>query len=154
MKTKNNKRGIKEYPYEIEGCPDLPAYPTHTHGLTEIGFPEFLINPTAFGPVGNARVINRAYDFFIKPENEENLKEILNGKTIKLTGKELRPESDGSDPNIYCFREVPPTFEAVNQAYLIEELGTDVSGMRFIQIYVEGDDFALLDEYYKGGVKW
>jgi hypothetical protein len=24
--------------------------------------------------------------------------------------------------------------------------------MRFIQIYVEGDDFALMDEYYRGGV--
>jgi len=26
--------------------------------------------------------------------------------------------------------------------------------MWFVQIYVEGDDFALTDDYYKGGIKW
>jgi hypothetical protein len=50
--------------------------------------------------------------------------------------------------------EVPPTFEALNQAYLIEECGTDISGMRFVQIWVDGDDFALTNDYYRGGVKW
>jgi len=27
-------------------------------------------------------------------------------------------------------------------------------GMRFIQIYFEGDDFALTDEYYRGGIEF
>ena len=153
METKKTTAGIKKYPFEIEGCPEMPAYPTHTHGLTGIGMPEFLMDPCAFGPKGNAGVINRAYDYFSNPDNQDKLKAILSGRTVKLTGKDLRPESDGSDSNIYCFREVPPTFEAVNQAYLIDE-GEDVSGMKFVQIYIEGDNFALMDEYYRGGVKW
>ena len=153
MKKKKQKHGTK-YPHTIHACVGMPAYATHSHGLTEMGIPEFIIDPCAFGPEGNGDIINRAFDFFVNPENHGKLKDISNGKTISLTGKDLRPETDDSDPNIYCFRKVPPTFEAVNQAYLIEELGTDVTGMKFIQIYVDGDDFALTDDYYRGGVKW
>jgi hypothetical protein len=42
----------------------------------------------------------------------------------------------------------------VKQAYVIESAEDVDPAMRFIQIYVEGDDFALTDEYYKGGIKW
>jgi len=142
------------YPFGIHACTEYPAIPTHTHGLTEVGWPEFIIDPLAFGPKGNAGLINRAYDFFSKPENSEKLKAILKGETVKLTGLELRPDTGAEDPNTYCFREVPPDFEAVRLAYLVEEMGTDLTGMRFVQIFVQGDDFALVDAYYRGGVKW
>lgn len=143
-----------KYPHVIHSCPKLPGYPPHTHGLTKVGLPEFLIDPLAFGPKGNAGVINRAYDFFVKPENKPKLAALLSGQTIKLTGKDLRPESDGPDPLIYCFREVPPTFEAVNQAYETKKYGLQIPGMRFVQIWIEGDDFALEDTYFEGGVKF
>ena len=47
MKKKDGK-----YPFMIHADPpwdDEPPYPTHTHGLTEIGMPEFIIDPLAFG---------------------------------------------------------------------------------------------------------
>ena len=149
-----NSKNKSKYPHFIHACPDLPGYPTHTHGLTQVGLPEFLIDPLAFGPKGNVGVINRAYDFFVMPKNKPQLEALLSGQTIKLTGKDLRPESDGSDPLIYCFRKVPSTFEAVNRAYETKKYGLETPGMRFIQIWVDGDDFALTDEYYRGGVKF
>ena len=142
-----------KYPYIIHGCPNVPAYPTHTHGLTEIGMPEFIIDPLAFGAIGNMHCINAVYKFFKKRKNTGKLKAILNGKTIKLSAKALSPKHPGNEAHTYCFREVSPEFEAVKQAYLIP--GTKLMpGMRFIQIYIDGDDFALMDEYYRGGVTW
>ena len=39
----------KDFPYIIHACPPtVDAYPTHTHGLTEIGMPEFIVDPLAF----------------------------------------------------------------------------------------------------------
>ncbi|MBM4305102.1 MAG: hypothetical protein FJ123_00045 [Deltaproteobacteria bacterium] len=149
-KSKNKSK----YPHVIHYSADLVGFATHTHRLTEVGLPELFIDPLAFGPEGNAGVINRAYVFFVKPENKPKLEALLSGQIVKLTGKDLRPESDGSDPLIYCFREVPPTFKAVDQAYEIKNHGLEIPGMRFVQIWIEGDDFALLDSYYQGGVKF
>ena len=46
------------YPYMIHACPlwvkDFP-YPTHTHGLYDLGLPEFIMDPLAFGGDGNGR---------------------------------------------------------------------------------------------------
>ncbi len=44
------------------------SFPTHTHGLTNVGMPEFIMDPLAFGGEGNAGRINAAYDFFRKTE--------------------------------------------------------------------------------------
>jgi hypothetical protein len=77
------------------------------------------------------------------------LKLILNGKTVKVTGKKLSPKHRRDDRHKYCFREVTSEFEAIKEAY---PNGFE-SGTRFIQIYVEGDDFALTDDYYRGGVR-
>ncbi len=150
-----SKETGRKYPFTIEAAEDIPSFPTHTHGLTEIGWPEFFIDPFAFGQQGNARRIQHAYDYFKRPENIDALRSILEGKTVKFTGKDLGLQEDPRDLHIYCFREVSPTFEGVKLAYPAEE-GVDLSqmGMRFCQIYVEGDeDFALNDEYYKEGVK-
>ncbi len=153
--SKNKK---SKYPFLIHGRTGTPAFPTHTHGLTEIGWPEFFIDPFAFGPRGNAARINRAYDFFKRPDNLDALRSILEGKTVKVTGKDLGLQEDPvdlRDLHVYCFREASPTFEGVRRAYPTEE-GIDLSqlGMRFVQIYVEEDeDFALNPDYYKGGVK-
>jgi len=144
----------EKYPFLIEACDEFPAFPTHTHGLTEIGMPEFFIDPCAFGPAGNARLINRAYDYFRKLRNAKKLKAILKGETVKLTGLDLKPDTGTKDPYVYCFREVFPDFEAVKLAYPVEDSEKDLAGMRFIQIYVEGDTFALCDGYYEGGVTW
>ena len=144
------------YPHIIHADPpwdDEPPYPTHTHGLTEIGMPEFIIDPLAFGDQGNGKRINSAYRFFKKQKNAVKLKAILNGKTIKLTGEQLDLKYMKMDPYVYCFREVTVEFEAVKLAY-----GSGVTeampGIRFIQIYVEGDDYVLMDDYYRGGVRW
>ena len=104
----------------------------------------------AFGPEGNADTIKAAYIYFKKRKNAFKLNIILNGKTVKVTGKKLSPKLRENDRHKYCFREVTSEFEAIKEAY---PNGFE-SRTRFIQIYVEGDDFALTDEYYRGGVKW
>jgi hypothetical protein len=154
-RKKNRKIKVSKEPFIIHADPlkERTAFPTHTHGLTNVGMPEFVMDPIAFGPYGNGNRINAAYKFFKKPKNADKLAAILNGETVKLTGKELSSKHMKDDPCIYCFREVTFEFEAVKQAYVIP--GTVMEpGMRFIQIWVEGDDFALMDEYYRGGVKW
>ena len=153
LNTSDQKQSI--YPFIIHADPlwdEGFPYPTHTHGLSNIGLPEFIMDPLAFDGEGNAQRINSAYDYLIDPRNTQNLATILNGLVIKLTVKELDPRYMYDDPYTYCLREVSPQFEAVRQAY-----GSGVAflipPMRFIQIWVEGDDYALTDEYYLGGVK-
>ena len=142
-----------DFPYIIHACPPtVDAYPTHTHGLTEIGMPEFIVDPLAFGPEGNAGLINDAYRYLSLPENAEILDSIMTGETITINSKTLNPSSDGSYN--FCFRRVGIDFEAVKQAYDGLDLGKIEDVISFIQIYVEGDDFALDDDYYKGGVTW
>lgn len=146
----------ENYPYIIEACPpwdDGPPYPTHTHGLYDIGLPEFIMDPLAFGGIGNGQRINSAFNYLIDPKNTQNLAAILNGQIITLTGPQLDPKYMHKDPYVYCLREVSPHFEAVRQAYG-SEVAYFVPPMRFIQIWVDGDDFALTDEYYRGGVTW
>jgi len=151
--NQETSKGTSKYPFTVEATEDIPSFPTHTHGLTEMGWPEFFIDPFAFGPRSNAARINRAYDYFKHPENIDALRSILQGQTVKVTGKGLGLQEDPRDLHVFCFREVPSTFQAVIEAYPTAE-GADLSGMRFIQIFVEGDeDFALDGEYYRGGVK-
>ena len=155
---KRNKKGkskTSKYPYIIhaDSLRHQTAFPTHTHGLTDVGMPEFIIDPFAFGPKWNMFIINEAYSYFKKPENADKLKTILSGGIIKLTGKELIPKYGKDDGHIFCFREVTVQFEAIKEAYVIS--GPEIEpGMRFVQIWIEGDDFALKDEYYRGGVRW
>lgn len=144
-----------DVPFVIHSNPpeEMPQIPTHTHGLAEMGMPEFIMDPFAFGATQNAARINLAYDYFSKPENKNKLDAILNGKTVELTAKDLKP--DATENYIYCFREVSPDFEAVKLAYPAgDNLGTNISDARIIQMYVKGDDYVLTDEYYKGGVMW
>jgi hypothetical protein len=154
-KKRNKKMRIGRYPFTIHADPlqESTAYPTHTHGLYDIGKPEFLMYPVAFGGKGNGQRINSAYKFFKKQKNAVKLKAILNGKTIKLTGPQLYPKYMKNDPYVYCFREVPPEFEAVKLAYP-GDVASECPGIRFIQIWVDGDYFALMDDYYRGGVEW
>jgi len=149
---KNRIPKFNKYPFIIEAdrLEEDTAFPTHTHGLTEVGMPEFIMDPIAFGGKGNANRINAAYKFFKKLKNVDKLKAILNGETVKLTGKQLSPKHLRNEHYKYCFREVASEFEAVKQAYHKKEITMD---MRFIQIWIDGDDFALTDEYYRGGVK-
>ena len=155
QKKKQRKSKKRKYPFMIHADPltGVTAFPTHTHGLTKVGMPEFIMNPNAFGGEGNAYRINASYDYFIKPENTEKLEAILNGEIIKLTMKDLEPDEDFTEPYVYCYREVTPDFEAVKLAYVEDGPGIE-PGMRFVQIWVEGDDFALEDAYYRGGVRW
>jgi hypothetical protein len=141
------------YPFIIHGVPAHcrePHYPTHTHGLNDIELPEFIFDPLAFGAKGNAQRINAAFRFFMKPENDHLLQSILAGQVVKLTAVDLDPRFKG-DPYTYCFREVSAEFEAVKQAYG-SAIASVYPEMKFIQIWVDGDDFALEDSYYEGGV--
>ena len=111
--------------------------------------PEIIIDPRAFGAEGNCKRINLIYEYLNKLENTSKLKDVKEGKTIKLTMKDLTNDYDGEEEYIYCLRKVPIDFEAVKLAYL-----NDIEpGMWFMQIYVEGDDFSLTDEYYKAEEK-
>jgi hypothetical protein len=144
-----------QYPFVIHASPPWdpePPYPTHTHGLTEFGMPEFIIDPMSFGGEVNAVRINMAFEFFIHPENDHLLQKILNGEIVKLPAAIFNLDL-ADDPYTYCFREVPSSFEAVKEAYG-SEVGLYIPQMRFIQIWVDGDDYALTDEYYRGGVAW
>jgi hypothetical protein len=142
-----------ECPFIIEASADMPAFPTHTHGLTELGWPEFLMDLLSLGADGTGSRINLSYDYFNKPENKSKLEAIKNGKTVKLTIKDLKPDAKPEDM-VYCYRRVSPEFEMVKLAYCIESPDDIDPAMWFVQIYIEGDDFALTDEYYKGGIKW
>jgi hypothetical protein len=143
----------KELPFIIEVSADMPAFPSHTHGLTELGMPEFLIDHLAFGANGNGGRINASYDYFIKPENAGKLDAIKNGETVKLTINDLKPDAK-PEPHVYCYRRVYPEFEMVKHAYNIDDPKDIDAKMWFVQIYVDGDDFALTDDYYKGGIKF
>lgn len=155
QRRKLRKANKMKCPFIIHGDPltGETAFPTHTHGLTEVGMPEFVMDPVAFGGEGNAQRINASYDYFIRSENAEKLEAILNGEIVKLTVKDLKPDKDYTEPYVYCYREVTPDFEAVKLAYVEDGPGIE-PGMRFVQIWVEGDDFALEDDYYRGGVRW
>jgi len=158
MKRKNinmlRKKKKVKYPFIIHATDKFPLYPTHTHGLTKLGFPEFLMDPLSFGPKGTGSRIIVSYEYFKKPENKGKLEAIQKGETLKLTVRDLAPDKDGLDPYTYCYRRVYPDFEMVKQAYIIKSPKDIDPKMSFIQIYVEGDDYVLTDIYYKGGIKW
>lgn len=147
---KTNRSKIGKYPFIIHADPlkESTAFPTHTHGLYDIGFPEFFIDPIAFGGEGNGSLINHAYLYFKK--NKIDLQSVLNGKTLKFPINKISPKWKNAPIYTICFRIVPNTFEAVRLAY---PFGIK-PGMQFIQIYIDGDDYVLLDDYYRGGVKW
>jgi hypothetical protein len=109
--------------------------------------PEFIIDPASFGGKGNANLINRSYRYFKK--HKSDLQAVLNGKILKFPITKISPKWRNAPVYTICFRVVSATFEAVKLAY---PAGTDPE-MRFIQIWIDGDDFALTDEYYRGGVK-
>jgi hypothetical protein len=140
-------------PYIIHACCHAyNSFPTHTHGLTEIELPEFIVDPLAFGPQGNARLINASYRYLSMPENAEILNSIMSGENITINSNTLDPSYDGT--HNFCFRRVGIDFEGVKQAYDGLDLGKIEDVISFIQIYIEGDDFALDDDYYKDGVTW
>jgi len=141
-----------DLPFTIHTAPisdkENGLYPTHTHGLTDIGMPEFIMDPLAFGPEGNADKINSAYRYFKR--NKKGLEIVLSGKSVKLPIKVVIPKWKNAPDYKLCFREVTADFQAVKEAYL-----NDIDpGTRFVQIYVDGDNFALTDDYYRGGVKY
>ncbi len=150
MKRIKKKKGDnipKKLPFIIHGDPN-GGYPTHTHGLDEIGFPEILIDPRAFGIPGNGGAINDVWSFLKKPQNSSKLEFIKGGRTVKISTKEFFPEENEDESCTLCLRRVTGEFEGVKMAYL----GDTPKNAWLIQIYVEGDDFALTDEYYLEGI--
>ena len=154
MQENKFKLKFGKYPFLIHANPLLEdtAFPTHTHGLNDKGWPEFMIDPVCYGPDGNGSRINEAYDYFKRPRRKKLLNHIMKGETIEIPIDKLCKGWDGASYSI-CFRLVPNTFEAVKQAYDPNSEGVDPN-LVVVQIYVKGDDFALTDEYYKGGVTW
>ena len=144
------KKETTDLPYRINaGDLDYPL-PGHTHGLSEIGMPEFIVDVRTFRDVGEWCLINGAYAFFIDPQNHEKLEFILNGQTVKVLRKELMPDSQTDGSKVYCFREAPPTHWAVKRTYKDEGIEP---GMRFVQIYTEGDDTFLRPTKTRKGKK-
>ena len=128
-------------------------FPTHTHGLDKLGQPEIFIDPLAFNKY-NAILINNVYEYLTKPSENKLIQDMIDGKTIEISIHKL-DEKHILIPGIrkdliICMRVVHSDFEAVKLAY-----GNNVpTKVPFIQLYVLGDDFALTDEYYYGGVTW
>lgn len=158
MKKKNKQHEIKRltifntgHGFVIHGANANPLFPTHTHHLTEMGMPEIIFDPLAFGAKGNAIRIIDAYKYLAKEENADQLDDLKHDMEIKLIEKELYPEFTGEHIYTYCFRKVSPDFEGVGLAYFPEEINDD---MWFVQMYVEGDNYVLADEYYRGGITW
>ena len=151
QKKKSSKAINNKYPFIVHLCPTSPAYPAHTHGLKEIGMPEFIMDPMAFSPKGNGAVICRVYDYVTKKKNVGDLDMVKIGQTIKLSTNDIYPEVKEDTNYVYCLRRVFANFQAVKEAYVE---GGVKPGMWFVQIYIEGDDFALTDDYYRGGVTW
>jgi len=151
----DEKRPPQKFPFIIHSCilqgPDI--FCSHTHGLNKIGHPEFLMDPLAFGPEGNAHRINYSYLFFNKPQNKHLLQDVLNGKIVKLTMKDLNPTRKDARPYVYCYRLVNPSFEALKLAYKTN-IAPLPPTMQIVQIWVEGDNFAITDAYYAGGIKF
>ncbi len=138
MKKKEIKDIPKEPPFIIHGDVNRPkySYPTHTHGLEKLGWPEFFINATAFGAVNNAKLINELFiHFWLNPDKMEILQ---NQKNI-----EIKPWSN--DDMIICLRIVPYSFLGVRKAYNYHQL----SKTDHAQVYVKGDDHVLKDSYYE-----
>lgn len=157
LQTKFKKK--KKYPFIVHGCAmgkercsmcgenhyeeDPKLFPTHTHGLIDIEWPEFIINARCFGPSGNTRTINNSYDYFLL--HPEKLESILNGEVFKISEKDLSGES--VENLIFCYRLIDSEFIAVKMAY--EHLSKEEKEKyKFIQIWINGDDFALKDGYY------
>jgi hypothetical protein len=126
--------------------------PAHTHGLAEKGLPEFLIDPFSMPYERKLAVIESSIKYFCKKENESRLNDIMHNQKVKVKGIDLIPESDGKNLYSLCYRRVYPTFEMVKRAYGITSEEDVNPEMTFIQIYVEGRDWVLTDEYYRGGV--
>jgi hypothetical protein len=106
-----------EFPFTIEADPLLEdtAFPTHTHGLTEIGMPEFIMDPCSFGGEGNAGLINAAYRYF--RNNTGDLQAVLDGEILKYPINFITI-GWGDAPNYtICFRRVYETFGAVKLVY-------------------------------------
>lgn len=97
------------------------------------------------------------YDYLLSPGKENLIQDILEGKVAKVRLSELDEGSfltlskyEGDKNLTICIRTVYSDFEAVKLAY-----GEDVPiEIPFLQLYVLGDDFALENEYYYGGVTW
>jgi hypothetical protein len=142
----------EDQPFILHGCSDKPVIPTHSHGMTKLGLPEFLINHQAFGVQQNGDLIGHSYKYFKKPENADKLDAIKNGETVRLKDEDLSANVK-YPPFVYCYRRVYPEFEMVKQAYDLNDPADVDPKAWFVQIYVEGDDFALTDDYYKYGIK-
>jgi hypothetical protein len=118
-------------------------HPTHTHALTEVGMPEFIMDHLTFGQEGNTYIMEHSYIYF--KNNPSDLQAVLNGEIIKLPINEISQKWNDAEIYTICFRSVPSNFEAVKMAY-----SKDICPkMRFVHIFVEGDDSALNDEYYR-----
>jgi len=152
-KIRKRKKGSKssEYPFIIHADPLIEdsIYPTHTHGLHDIGWPEFFIDPLAFGPDGNGDRINSAYHYF--NQSKSQLEDVLKGNIIEIPINILNPKWGNAPLYSMCFRIVSHNFDGLKLAYDIDGSGIDPD-MKFVQIWVKGDDYAIRDEYYTGGI--
>jgi len=126
-----------KWPFDIHGDIAMKGgYPTHTHGLSKLGMPEFIIHACCFGPRGNARLINGMFIYVIK--NRPAYMKLMRGERI-----EVQPWGPDNDTTV-CIRRVERDFEAVKFAYD----GYNLKGVKLAQIYIKGDEHALTDAYY------
>ena len=78
-----------------------------------------------------------------------DLQTILKGKILKYPVNIIAPRWQNAPIYTLCYREAAASFKGVKLAYP----GAVDPEMRFVQIWVDGDVYALNDLYYLGGVK-
>jgi hypothetical protein len=126
----------EERPFIIHHSFDLPLRPTHTHGLTEVGLPEFIMANEPIGADGITSMMNLTYDDFISQESDGKLDRIRNGERLQCKMGHTNP--DGQDVIfILCFCRIDPESEIVKRAYEIEDPKDLDPKMWIIKIYVE-----------------
>jgi len=153
---KKNNLKYGKYPFIIYASitSGKDTFPTHTRGLNNKNWPEFIINASCYGSDGNGRTINAAYDYFKRPRRKKLLNKILKGETVEIPVNKLNKNYDWKTLKYpVCFRLVPNTFGAVKMAYG-DQKGEVDPDLVVVQIYVKGDDFALADDYYKHSIAW
>ena len=119
------------------------GYPTHTHGLWNVGLPELFINATAFGPRDNAAVLNVVFEYLAT--HEDDFYRVRRGEYVEFSPWE---------GTVLCIRSVQAMFAGVQKAYNLEieadrVLALSIELIRmFAQVYVKGDYHVLEDSYY------
>lgn len=146
-KTFNNKNKL---PFVIHACTindDNSAceeyrdanepFPTHTHGLHDMGLPEFFVHGRLFGPHGNGALVNMAYEILFEDETLRG-EMLSNVRDSAHQGVHITTINTGHGTTHIMARIVSQLHSGVLAAYV-----TDVNPLaEYIQLFVAGCEWS------------